>query len=78
MSEDGLVVQRGLAVFPPASHHYYPFAIGLLERCLAKGLILIGCGLKRNVVRFIPPLTVSAEEMAQALDIFAAALAEVS
>jgi 4-aminobutyrate aminotransferase len=50
----------------------------LLERCLAKGLILIGCGLKRNVVRFIPPLTVSAEEMAQALDTFAAALAEVS
>lgn len=50
----------------------------LLERCLAKGLILIGCGLKRNVARFIPPLTVTADEMEAALDIFTVALAEIS
>ena len=49
----------------------------LIERCLARGLIMIGCGLKRNVVRFIPPLNVTAEQMDEALDIFAAALAEV-
>ena len=50
----------------------------LLERCLAKGLILIGCGLNRNVARFIPPLNVTHEEMEEALDIFAEVLAELS
>ena len=49
----------------------------VIEQCLAKGLILIGCGLKRNVVRFIPPLNVSAEELGEALDIFAESFAEV-
>jgi 4-aminobutyrate aminotransferase len=49
----------------------------LIEQCLAKGLIMIGCGLKRNVVRFIPPLNVRDEEMDEALYIFASALDEV-
>lgn len=42
----------------------------VLDHCLEKGLILIGCGPMRNIVRFIPPLIVSAEEMESALDIF--------
>jgi 4-aminobutyrate aminotransferase len=50
----------------------------LIEECLAKGLILIGCGLKRNVVRFLPPLTVTDAELEEALGIFAGALAELS
>lgn len=50
----------------------------LIQECQDKGLIVIGCGLKRNVVRFIPPLTVSSEEMEQALDIFSKTLAELS
>ena len=50
----------------------------LIQECLAKGLILIGCGLKRNVVRIIPPLTVTAEELDEALGIFADALAELT
>jgi len=49
----------------------------LIEQCLAKGLILIGCGLKRNVVRFIPPLNVGNGELSEALDIFAEAFHEV-
>jgi 4-aminobutyrate aminotransferase len=49
----------------------------LIEQCLAKGLILIGCGLKRNVVRFIPPLNVGYGELTEALDIFAEAFNEV-
>ena len=52
--------------------------VRLLERCLAKGLILINCGLHRNVARFLPPLNVTSDEMAEALDIFAAVLAEIS
>lgn len=50
----------------------------LLERCLAKGLVLIGCGLKRNVARILPPLNATPEEMEEALDIFATSLAESS
>ena len=50
----------------------------LIQECQDKGLILIGCGLKRNIVRFIPPLTVTPEEMEEALDIFATTLAELS
>jgi 4-aminobutyrate aminotransferase len=50
----------------------------LIQECLAKGLILIGCGLKRNIARFVPPLTVSAGEMDEALGIFSTALAELS
>jgi len=50
----------------------------LLERCLAGGLILVGCGLNRNVARLLPPLNVTPDEMGEALGIFAAVLAEVS
>jgi 4-aminobutyrate aminotransferase len=42
----------------------------VLEHCLNKGLILINCGLERNVIRFIPPLIVSDIEMEMGLDIF--------
>jgi 4-aminobutyrate aminotransferase len=55
-----------------------PLCARLLERCLAKGLILIGCGLSRNVARFIPPLNVTSEELEEALEIFAEVLAENS
>ena len=55
-----------------------PLCTRFLERCLAKGLILIGCGLTRNVARFLPPLNVSPSEMEEALDICAAVLAEIS
>jgi 4-aminobutyrate aminotransferase len=54
------------------------FCAGLIEQCFANGLILIGCALKRNVVRFIPPINVTAQEMEEALDILAASLAELS
>jgi len=50
----------------------------LIDECLAKGLIIIGCGLKRNVARIIPPLNVSSSELEEALEIFTAALAELS
>jgi 4-aminobutyrate aminotransferase len=50
----------------------------LLEHCLRDGLIIINCGPDRNIVRLIPPLTVTDEEVEQALGIFAKALAAVS
>jgi len=49
-----------------------------LERCLVKGLILIGCGLTRNVARILPPLNVTSDQLEEALEICADALAEIT
>jgi 4-aminobutyrate aminotransferase len=50
----------------------------LLEECLDRGLIIINCGPERNIVRFIPPLTITEAELDEALEIFAGALEAVS
>lgn len=54
-----------------------PRCASLIEECLRRGLMVINCGMKRNIVRFIPPLTVTQQEMDQALTAFGAALAHV-
>jgi len=41
----------------------------VLDCCLEKGLILIECGVDKNVIRLAPPLIVSREEMEKGLDI---------
>ena len=43
-------------------------------RCLADGLIVLLCGPGENVLRLIPPLTITDEEFEQGLDILVAAL----
>jgi 4-aminobutyrate aminotransferase len=50
----------------------------VLEYCLERGLILIGCGLERNVIRFLPPLTVTAAELDQGLSILGEAIGSLS
>ncbi len=40
-----------------------------------QGLILLGCGLYGNVIRLLPPLTISDEDLARGLDILEGALA---
>lgn len=50
----------------------------LLEECRKRGLIIINCGPERNIVRFIPPLTISDAELDEALELFASALATVA
>lgn len=44
------------------------------KACLADRLLLLGCGSYKNVIRWIPPLVVSEEEIDEALEIFARAL----
>jgi 4-aminobutyrate aminotransferase len=46
-------------------------------KCLEKGLILLTCGPYNNVIRWIPPLTVSQTQMDEALPIFEQSLTEV-
>ena len=49
----------------------------VIDYCLEKGLILIGCGLQRNIIRFIPPIITGEAEMDMALDIFERGLGKV-
>lgn len=42
----------------------------VIKNCLKNGLVLIECGVDRNVIRIMPPLTVTEGEMKKALDIF--------
>jgi 4-aminobutyrate aminotransferase len=49
----------------------------VISTCLKEGLILLNCGTFDNVIRWIPPLIVSAEEINQGVDIFASALNQV-
>jgi 4-aminobutyrate aminotransferase-like enzyme len=44
------------------------------QRCVDDGLLLLYCGRASNVIRFIPPLDVTATEIDQALTIFGGAL----
>ncbi|MDD2337094.1 MAG: aspartate aminotransferase family protein [Geobacteraceae bacterium] len=42
----------------------------VINYCLDNGLILINCGIERNIIRFIPPLVTNDKELDAALTIF--------
>jgi 4-aminobutyrate aminotransferase len=48
----------------------------IIDECLENGLLLLGCGSDKNVIRFIAPTTVSKEELDEALIILEAALSQ--
>lgn len=48
----------------------------ILDKALARGLIVIRCGIHRNVVRLLPPLVATAEEARRANRILDEAIAE--
>lgn len=47
----------------------------VMARCLERGLIIIDCGVDKNVARLIPPLNITDKELDRAIDIFKEALA---
>jgi 4-aminobutyrate aminotransferase / (S)-3-amino-2-methylpropionate transaminase / 5-aminovalerate transaminase len=47
-----------------------------IDRARDGGLLVIKCGVHRNVVRFLAPLTISEEDLGQALSILDAALGD--
>ena len=47
----------------------------VIQRCADEGLLLLSCGVEHNVIRWIAPLDVSSEEIAEALGIFRRVLA---
>jgi 4-aminobutyrate aminotransferase len=55
-----------------------PFSEGLkniLDHCLQNGLILVECGVDKNVIRLAPPLIITRQEMEKGLDILEEAIA---
>jgi 4-aminobutyrate aminotransferase/(S)-3-amino-2-methylpropionate transaminase len=46
----------------------------LIDRARDRGLLLLKCGPHKNVVRLLPPLTATVEEIARGLEILAAAM----
>ncbi|GAA4819984.1 aspartate aminotransferase family protein [Algivirga pacifica] len=46
----------------------------VLQACLKKKLLLLSCGSYKNVLRWIPPLVVTEEQIEEALEIFAEAM----
>lgn len=46
------------------------------QRCLKDGLIIVECGIDKNIARFMPPLITTAGQMEEALDIFEEALVD--
>lgn len=49
----------------------------VLEHCLENRIILIGCGMERNVIRFIPPLTATRQQLDLALDVLEAGISRL-
>jgi 4-aminobutyrate aminotransferase len=48
----------------------------LMSRCADLGLLVLVCGVHHEVMRWIPPLDVTAEEIAEGVRIFGQALAD--
>jgi len=50
----------------------------IMNYCLNKGLVLLECGVDRNIIRLAPPLIVSEEEIERGLDILEEAINKTS
>ena len=46
----------------------------LIQACAEQGLLVLNCGTHHNVIRFLPPIDVTAEEIRTGLALFSAAL----
>ena len=50
----------------------------IAKAAIAEGVIVLTCGTYGNVIRFLPPLTISDDLLAEGLDVVAAALASIT
>jgi 4-aminobutyrate aminotransferase len=46
----------------------------LVGACAEQGLLVLNCGTHHNVIRFLPPIDITSEEIARGVDMFATAL----
>jgi 4-aminobutyrate aminotransferase/4-aminobutyrate aminotransferase/(S)-3-amino-2-methylpropionate transaminase len=73
---DGVVEVRGLGPMLAIELVDAARAAATLTAARARGLLLLTCGLGGNVIRLLPPLTLSDDDAALGMDIFEAALRE--
>lgn len=73
----GLGLMIGMEFMTLDGHPDIESVTKLQKKALEKGLILLTCGTERNIIRFIPPTTVTKEEMDEALEIIRSSLAEI-
>lgn len=52
-------------------------AAAVRSACIEKGLLLLSCGTHENVIRWIPPLVVTKDQIDDAVDIFEHAVTEI-
>jgi 4-aminobutyrate aminotransferase/(S)-3-amino-2-methylpropionate transaminase len=66
------LVQAGTAEPAPE------LAKAVATACHQQGIVVLTCGTYGNVLRFLPPLTISDELLVEALEIVVASLREIS
>jgi 4-aminobutyrate aminotransferase len=49
----------------------------LIQACADQGLLILNCGTHHNVIRFLPPIDVTTEEIARGVDMFRTALQSI-
>jgi 4-aminobutyrate aminotransferase len=59
-----------------ATREPLPIGDALIEKLADAGLLVLTCGSHHNIIRWIPPLDVTSEEIAEAVDIFRRTLAD--
>jgi 4-aminobutyrate aminotransferase/(S)-3-amino-2-methylpropionate transaminase len=77
-SIDGIVEIRGLGPMLAIELADGARAAATLTAARGRGLLLLTCGLNGNIIRLLPPLTLSDEDAAVAMDILEGALRETA
>jgi predicted acetylornithine/succinylornithine family transaminase len=74
---EAIVDVRGLGLMLAVEFKDAEIVKKMLSLCLDNGLILISCGTRDQVIRIIPPLIVTKEQVDSALNIFEGALSQL-
>jgi 4-aminobutyrate aminotransferase len=74
----GLGLMVGVEFTEPGGEPGVQFAVRVQQEARDAGLLLLTCGTYGNVVRWLPPLVVTGEQLTEALEIFAAAVEKVA
>jgi 4-aminobutyrate aminotransferase/(S)-3-amino-2-methylpropionate transaminase len=74
----GAMVALELVKFGDANAPDADLTKALVQRAAANGLVILSCGTRLNVIRFLVPLTVSDAILSEGLDIFERTLVEVA
>ena len=73
----GFGLMMGLEIIDPLTGEADPArVVDIRKRCLERGLLLISCGEFDQVIRLIPPLTITREQVKAAMEIIADAMRE--